>query len=193
MLLKCAINGQDANWGRVLCAVGYSDPSGFTVDPTTVSVSIVDRLGGQDLLLLENGEPLLPLDEERALELLKREDIDIKVRMGQGSASATYYTCDLSHVRIFLLLHCNLPQNTCLHNAQQQEYVSINADCKPLFALARCIVLTDCVNNRPIMSMKHQKHHIQLNSKINNPSRSIQLFSATPRRWTLQRQSEPRC
>lgn len=105
MLLKCAINGQDANWGRVLCAVGYSDPNGFAVDPTTVSVSFEDRLGGQDLLLLKNGEPILPIDEERALKLLKREEIDIKVRMGQGSASATYYTCDLSHVSSRKYMH----------------------------------------------------------------------------------------
>lgn len=125
MLLKCALNGQDANWGRILCAIGYSDPQEFTVDPSTVSVSFLDSAGqGEELLLLKNGEPQLPVDETRALELLKREEIDIRVRIGQGEAKATYYTCDLSHVSSVLAFGGLSGADFAL-----QEYVSVNADC----------------------------------------------------------------
>lgn len=89
MLLKCAINGADANWGRVLCAVGYSNPTGFQIVPETVSVSFVDKETGQELKLLVDGEPKRNIDESWAKALLEREDIEIKVRMGQGSEKAT--------------------------------------------------------------------------------------------------------
>lgn len=125
MLLKCALNGQDANWGRILCAVGYSDPSEFTVEPSMVSVSFVDQKDGSELVLLKNGEPVLPVDEQRASALLECEEIQVRVRMGQGSSSATYYTCDLSHVS-----HCPTVLSRLDAHIQLQEYVSINADCE---------------------------------------------------------------
>ncbi|CAE6471970.1 hypothetical protein ACGC1H_003829 [Rhizoctonia solani] len=99
-LVKCALYGEDANWGRILCAVGYTSlPSGTPIDPTQVSVSFVPDEGSANhtpLQLLTNGEPE-PADEERASEILKREDLEIRVQLGLGKESASYYTCDFSH------------------------------------------------------------------------------------------------
>ena len=100
MLLKCAINGADANWGRVLCAVGYSQPQGFEVDPTKVSVTFRDA-DGQQLELLVKGEPIYELDEKLAKEMLEKDEVFIDVHMGSGQQSASYYTCDLSKVSFF--------------------------------------------------------------------------------------------
>ncbi|ORY69129.1 arginine biosynthesis protein ArgJ [Leucosporidium creatinivorum] len=94
-LVKTALHGQDANWGRILCAVGYSQPN-FEIDPTKVSVSFVPVDGSAELKLLVNGEPE-QVDEVRASEILKDEDLEIKVELGLGEESATYWTCDLSH------------------------------------------------------------------------------------------------
>ncbi|ELU44252.1 arginine biosynthesis-like protein [Rhizoctonia solani AG-1 IA] len=106
-LVKCALYGEDANWGRILCAVGYTSlPSGTAIDPTRVSVSFVPDEGSPDrspLQLLTNGEPE-PANEERASEILKREDLEIRVQLGLGKESANYYTCDFSHVSFVLLL-----------------------------------------------------------------------------------------
>ena len=68
-----------------------------------MSVSFVPTDGSAELRLLVNGEPE-QVDEDRASEILKVEDLAIKVDLGLGQESATYWTCDLSH-----------------------EYVSINA------------------------------------------------------------------
>jgi glutamate N-acetyltransferase/amino-acid N-acetyltransferase len=62
-----------------------------------VSVSFVPQDGSRELSLLVNGEPE-KLDEARAAEILKSEDLEIKVRLGLGKESATYWTCDFSHV-----------------------------------------------------------------------------------------------
>ncbi|GAA5942232.1 hypothetical protein JCM3775_001361 [Rhodotorula graminis] len=102
-LVKCALHGEDANWGRILCAVGYSQPP-FDIDPTKVSVSFLAQDGSAPLRLLVNGEPE-QVDEHRASELLAAEDIEIVIELGLGDETATYWTCDLSH-----------------------EYISINAD-----------------------------------------------------------------
>ncbi|KAG8721127.1 hypothetical protein FRC09_008389 [Ceratobasidium sp. 395] len=99
-LVKTALYGEDANWGRVLCAVGYTTlPSGTPINPTKVSVSFVPDQGSPDqtpLPLLTNGEPELA-NEERASEILQREDLEIRVQLGLGDESAKYYTCDFSH------------------------------------------------------------------------------------------------
>jgi glutamate N-acetyltransferase / amino-acid N-acetyltransferase len=86
-LLKCAIFGGDANWGRVICAVGYS---GAQVDPDRVDV----RFG--DLLLCEDGQPI-PFDEEEAADILTAEEVDVSVDLGLGEGSATVWTCDLTY------------------------------------------------------------------------------------------------
>ncbi|RUS32186.1 ArgJ family protein [Jimgerdemannia flammicorona] len=101
-LVKTALYGQDANWGRILCAVGYSGVS--SIDPTRVSVSFVPTDGSTSLPLLVKGEPE-NVDEARASEILKMEDLEIRVELGLGKEEAKMWTCDLSH-----------------------EYISINAD-----------------------------------------------------------------
>ncbi|KAG8683536.1 hypothetical protein FRC08_014228 [Ceratobasidium sp. 394] len=99
-LVKTALYGEDANWGRILCAVGYTVlPSGTPINPNRVSVSFVPDQGSPDqapLALLTNGEPE-PANEERASEILQREDLEIRVQLGLGLESAKYYTCDFSH------------------------------------------------------------------------------------------------
>lgn len=94
-LVKTALHGEDANWGRILCAVGYSDPD-FTIDPSLVSVSFIPTDGSPELRLLVNGEPE-QVDEKRASEILKAEDLEVRIELGLGKESATYWTCDLSH------------------------------------------------------------------------------------------------
>jgi glutamate N-acetyltransferase/amino-acid N-acetyltransferase len=95
-LVKTAIHGEDANWGRILCAIGYSNPD-FDVNPTKVSVSFVPADGSEELRLLVDGEPE-NVDEKRASEILAMEDLEIRVRLALGEESAAYYTCDLSKV-----------------------------------------------------------------------------------------------
>ncbi|KAJ2065114.1 glutamate N-acetyltransferase [Coemansia sp. S146] len=101
-LVKTAFYGQDANWGRILCAVGYA---GVELDTGSVGMSLWPGDGGEPLVLVEKGEPRLPLDEVRAAEILKLEDVKVVVDLGVGREMARMYTCDLSH-----------------------DYVSINAD-----------------------------------------------------------------
>ncbi|KAL8276868.1 hypothetical protein RQP46_010696 [Phenoliferia psychrophenolica] len=95
-LVKTALHGEDANWGRILCAVGYAQPGDFAVDPTLVSVSFIPSDGSAPLRLLVKGEPE-QVDEARAKEILEQEDLEIQVELGMGEESATYWTCDLSH------------------------------------------------------------------------------------------------
>lgn len=86
-LVKTALFGADPNWGRVLCAIGYS---GATVDPNRV----VLHFGG--MRVLENGLPL-PFDETAAHKLLDVPDITIEADLGLGEGSATVWTCDFSY------------------------------------------------------------------------------------------------
>ena len=95
LLVKTAIYGQDANWGRIICAVGYS---GVAVEPERVRV----WLG--DLELFRNGEPY-QIDEAHARELLARPEITIHIDLGQGDAQATVWTCDLSHKYVDINAH----------------------------------------------------------------------------------------
>jgi glutamate N-acetyltransferase/amino-acid N-acetyltransferase len=86
-LVKTAIYGQDANWGRIICAVGYS---GAAFDPDRVGV----WLG--DLELVRAGAPF-HIDEARAAEILAPPDVPVAIDLGQGEAELTVWTCDLSH------------------------------------------------------------------------------------------------
>ncbi|KAF5023141.1 hypothetical protein F66182_4797 [Fusarium sp. NRRL 66182] len=103
-LVKTALYGKDANWGRVLCATGYAliSPPGQPVNnvpeisPDCTNVSFVPTDGSAELKLLVNGEPE-EVDEARAAEILKMEDLEIVVRLGTGDKSAVHYTCDFSH------------------------------------------------------------------------------------------------
>ncbi|KAK4147079.1 DNA replication factor C-like protein [Dichotomopilus funicola] len=103
-LVKTALYGKDANWGRILCATGYSliSEPGQPVNevpeiaPERTNVSFIPTDGTAELKLLVNGEPE-KVDEARAAEILELEDLEILVRLGQGDKQATYWTCDYSH------------------------------------------------------------------------------------------------
>ncbi|KAI5818717.1 arginine biosynthesis protein ArgJ [Pyronema omphalodes] len=94
-LVKTALYGRDANWGRILCATGYSGVAG--VVPEKTNVSFIPTDGTKELKLLVNGEPE-NVDEERASQILAMEDLEIRVSLGTGGGQeAQYYTCDFSH------------------------------------------------------------------------------------------------
>ncbi|RPI07039.1 MAG: bifunctional glutamate N-acetyltransferase/amino-acid acetyltransferase ArgJ [Ignavibacteriae bacterium] len=85
-LVKTALHGADANWGRILCAVGYS---GIDFDPANVSI------GFNDLPVLKPNYEIV-LDEEKAKAVLSRENIIVQIDLHQGSAEARFWTCDLT-------------------------------------------------------------------------------------------------
>ncbi|KAI0072641.1 Arginine biosynthesis bifunctional protein ArgJ beta chain [Panus rudis PR-1116 ss-1] len=94
-LVKTALFGEDANWGRILAATG-SIPLSKPIDPTRVCVSFIPTDGSSPLPLLVNGEPE-KVDEVRAKEIISKEDLEIKVDLGLGNESAKYWTCDFSY------------------------------------------------------------------------------------------------
>lgn len=103
-LVKTALYGKDANWGRILCAAGYAliSPPGQPANdvpeivPEQTNVSFIPADGSPELKLLVNGEPE-QVDEERAAQILELEDLEIVVRLGTGNKSAVHWTCDFSH------------------------------------------------------------------------------------------------
>ncbi len=94
----------DANWGRILCAVGYTPLPEGTIDPARVSVSFLPAASAASrspLVLLINGEPA-EMDEARASAILAAEEFEVRIDLGvQGGEAATYWTCDLSHVSLY--------------------------------------------------------------------------------------------
>lgn len=86
-LVKTAIAGADANWGRILCAAGYS---GVDFDPGKTSIRL------QKTLVCRNGLAAR-YDEPALIEKLKSRDVSIQVSLGAGSGKATFWTCDLTH------------------------------------------------------------------------------------------------
>ncbi|KAI1793426.1 arginine biosynthesis bifunctional protein ARG7 [Ganoderma leucocontextum] len=94
-LVKTALFGEDANWGRILAATG-SIPLSQPIVPSRVNVSFIPANGTAALPLLVNGEPE-KVDEARASEIIGQEDLEIKVELGIGSESAKYWTCDFSY------------------------------------------------------------------------------------------------
>lgn len=94
-LVKTALYGRDANWGRILSATGYSGVTG--VVPEKTNVSFIPTDGSEELKLLVNGEPEI-VDEQRASQILAMEDLEIRVSLGyEEGKEAAYYTCDFSH------------------------------------------------------------------------------------------------
>ena len=98
-LVKAALYGSDANWGRILCALGYA---GEEFNPERVDLTI--EAEGESLLLFKDGVAT-GYSEEKATEILGKKEIVILCDMKEGEASATAWGCDLTH-----------------------EYVNINAD-----------------------------------------------------------------
>ena len=90
-LTKAAIFGADANWGRVLCAMGYS---GAEFDPETVEVSFASAAG--DIAVCEKGRGL-PFDETKAKKILTEHDVEIRISMGTGAGTATCWGCDITY------------------------------------------------------------------------------------------------
>lgn len=86
-LVKTALFGEDANWGRILCAAGYS---GVDFDPAKVDIYLGD-------LLVCQGGIGLAFNEDKAKSILSKKDILITVAMGRGSHEASIWTCDFSY------------------------------------------------------------------------------------------------
>ncbi|KAF2262039.1 Arginine biosynthesis bifunctional protein ArgJ beta chain [Lojkania enalia] len=95
-LVKTALYGKDANWGRILCATGYAEGVESVV-PEETSVSFIPADGSEELKLLVKGEPE-QVDEARAAEILAEEDLQILVKLSEKyDKEAVVWTCDFSH------------------------------------------------------------------------------------------------
>lgn len=90
-LLKAAMFGADANWGRVLCAIGYS---GADVDVTKIDVSFVSNKG--EIIVCQNGAGV-DFSEEKAKEILLEKEIVIDIKLNDGEFSSTAWGCDLTY------------------------------------------------------------------------------------------------
>ena len=90
-LLKAAMFGADANWGRVLCAIGYS---GASVDVQKVDVAFRSAKGLIDVC--KNGAGI-PFSEETAKQILLEKEIEILISVGDGAFGATAWGCDLTY------------------------------------------------------------------------------------------------
>ena len=90
-LTKAAMFGADANWGRVLCAIGYS---GADVDVTKIDVSFISDKG--EILVCKNGAGV-EFSEEKAKEILLEKEIVTKIELNDGSWCATAWGCDLTY------------------------------------------------------------------------------------------------
>ena len=90
-LFKAAVFGRDANWGRILCAIGYT-PGDFSIDH--VAVRIASAAG--EVHVCENAA-YHPFSEEEAAKILAEHDILVKVDMGDGEADGKAWGCDLTY------------------------------------------------------------------------------------------------
>ena len=90
-LTKSAMFGADANWGRVLCAIGYS---GADVDTGKIDVSFRSRAG--EILVCKSGEGV-DFSEELAKKILLEDEIEILVDLNSGAYSSTAWGCDLTY------------------------------------------------------------------------------------------------
>ena len=83
--------GADANWGRVLCAVGYA---GADVDVNKVDVSFRSRAGEIEVCSKGSG---VPFSEEEAKRVLSEDEIEVLISLNSGSGRATAWGCDLTY------------------------------------------------------------------------------------------------
>ncbi len=100
-LTKAAVFGADANFGRILCALGYA---GVDFDPDRLELYFNDEETGEQMPVYAGGKAVA-FDEAKAAELLKREVVSMQAVFHMGEAEATAFGCDLTY-----------------------DYVSINAD-----------------------------------------------------------------
>lgn len=96
-LVKTALYAEDANWGRILAAIGRAPISNLMIDQVCIQIN--------QLPIVQNGQKAAEYNESQLSAALKNSDLLLDITLGHGSATATVWTCDLSH-----------------------EYVSINAD-----------------------------------------------------------------
>ena len=90
-LTKAAMFGEDANWGRVLCAIGYS---GADVDVNKVDVRFVSAAG--EVTVCKDGAGV-PFSEDLAAKVLHETEIDILIALNDGTGAATAWGCDLTY------------------------------------------------------------------------------------------------
>ena len=90
-LTKAAMFGSDANWGRVLCAIGYS---GAAVDVNKIDVAFKSQKG--EIAVCKNGAGI-PFSEEKAKEILLESEIEILVELNSGEYSSCAWGCDLTY------------------------------------------------------------------------------------------------
>lgn len=90
-LFKCAIFGEDANWGRILCAVGYADAE---FDINKVDVDLKSEYG--EIAVCRSGAGV-EFSEEKAAEILKSDEIFVLINLHVGEAKATAWGCDLTY------------------------------------------------------------------------------------------------
>lgn len=90
-LLKAAMFGQDANWGRVICAMGYS---GADFNPDEVDIAFASGKG--EVKVCSNGRGLV-FDEDLAASILSEDAVDILISLKEGNGTATCWGCDLTY------------------------------------------------------------------------------------------------
>ena len=90
-LVKTAFFGEDANWGRIVCALGYT---GIEFDLNKTSINFTSD--GKNVNLMENGIPL-EFSEEQAKDVLSAKEIEVNITIGEGKETATAWGCDLSY------------------------------------------------------------------------------------------------
>ncbi len=90
-LVKTAMFGEDANWGRVLCAMGYS---GVNFNPNAVDILFASK--GGNIQLMQNGTPIV-FDEAKAAVILHEKEITVEITLQEGDAKGKAWGCDLSY------------------------------------------------------------------------------------------------
>ena len=90
-LVKTAFFGEDANWGRVLAALGYS---GASFDPDNVTIAFTSNAG--TILLMDHGTPIV-FDEEKAAKILAEREVTVDVDLYQGEGTAVAWGSDLTY------------------------------------------------------------------------------------------------
>ena len=99
-LFKCAVHGGDPNWGRVLCAAGYS---GAEIDAERLSLSF-GHPGGAQVAVVAAGLPLAYAEPDAAA-LLREDPVYVNLDLGLGAAAATVWTCDFSKEYVEINAH----------------------------------------------------------------------------------------
>ncbi len=90
-LLKCAMFGEDANWGRILCAVGYAEAD---FDINKVDVDLASEYGTVGVCRAGAG---IPFSEDEAARILSADEIFINISLNSGESKATAWGCDLTY------------------------------------------------------------------------------------------------